>query len=689
MNDKKSKKNHLPVRLNILFFLVFVLFSVLILRLGIVQIVQGQEFEEQVERTINVSAPVEAPRGLMYDRFGNIIVDNQLLFTVTYTNRHTPQQEMLETARKLNEFVTLEPTRINDRDIREYWGIIFPEELEEKLTIEEAKEKEIEDSAVHLERLSRITEEELNSLTEDEEEMEVFALWREFNVGYNHLPHKILQDITYEEAARIMEHMDLLPGVDIIRDAERKYVFEDSLRGIIGNVGSIPRDELDFFLANGYERNAEVGLSYLESQYESVLRGRKGSLENFMDQRGNFLRNPEINHGSRGNDLILTFDMELQQRVETIIDEVVEDRISGFVGEPDAYVVVMEPHTGDILSLAGYRSDIGTFTSAFEMGSAIKGATVLAGYDTGVMPPGTTILDRTINLPGAQPISSHRTLGYLNDLGALEQSSNIYMIEVAMRIVGYVPGVSGTNWGNFYRGYDVMRGYYEQFGLGVPTGLDLPNEFKGINGGNHPQPGNLLFLTFGQFDTYTPLQLAQYVSTIANDGYRIAPRVVKEIREPGVSKEDLGPISQQMEPKVLNKIDVDEAYIDRLKEGFRLVTYGSRGTARAFFEDARYNVAGKTGTAQVTVNGRYANNQTFVAFAPYDNPEVAISVVVPGMDRDRGGVANTIARQVLDAYFDLKEKRPLYRDGFVDEVEDAEEEEESEEENGLEEESEE
>lgn len=657
MREKKQTKTHLPFRLNLLFFLVFILFSGLILRLGVVQIVQGEEYQEQLERTVNISVPVEAPRGLFYDRFGNVLVDNNRLFTVTFTNRRTPQREMIETARKLNEYITLVPARINERDLKEYWSILYPEEYEEKLTVEDAREKELTDSEAHLERLNRITEEELNWLTE--EEMEVFALWREFNVGFNNLPHKVKVDISYEEAAKIMENLEDLPGIDIISDSERRYIFDRSLRGVFGNVGSIPRDDIDFFLANGYERNEEVGRSYLEAQYESILRGRKGYLENAVDQSGNFLKNPEENIGSRGNDLVLTFDMELQKHVENIIEFWVDEFEANFIGDPDAYVVVMEPHTGDILSMAGYspNGDIGTFTRGFEMGSAIKGATVLAGFDTGVISPYESIFDRTLNLPGARPVSSWRTLGYVNHLSALEQSSNIYMIYIAMRMIGYIPGVSGTNWGNFYRGYDILRSYYAQFGLGVETGIDLPNEMTGINGGNSREPGQLLFLSFGQFDTYTPMQLAQYVSTIANDGYRIAPRVVKEIREPGSERDELGQVIQQKNPKVLNKLDVSDNHLQEVQRGFWMVTNGNRGTAREFFRNKPYEAAGKTGTAQVFVNGKEANNQTFVAYAPFDNPEVAISVVVPGISKHQSGVANRISRDVLDAYFMLKEKR--------------------------------
>ncbi|QKS70908.1 penicillin-binding protein 2 [Paenalkalicoccus suaedae] len=660
MSEKKTYKPQVSVRLNLLFFGVFILFSALILRLGVVQIVQGEEFSEQLDREINVTERIEAPRGLMYDRFGNLLVDNELQFTVTYTNRNTPQDEMIETANRLSQFVTFDTDDIEgrfDRDRREYWALLNEEEYLEKLSIEEAESQGLSDSEAHLERLNAITDEELNSFTDDE--LEVFLIWREFNSGYNNSAHKVQRGISYDSAAQIMENIDQMPGVDIIRDSVRSYTYGDTLSSIFGRVGSISRDDLQARLAEGYERNEEVGQSYLEAQYESVLRGRDGRLENFTDQDGNRLRNPEERQGSRGNDLVLSFDMELQQRLSNIVDSEVSRSSGRFVGEPDAYVVMMEPDTGEVLAMSGYNSDLGTFTQGYVVGSSMKGATVLAGFDTGVLAPGNTVFDRPVNFPGSNPIRSVSNLGYVDDIAALERSSNIYMIEVAMRLVNYVPGVSGTNWGNFSRGFDILRSYYQQFGLGVETGIDLPGEFTGVNGGNTNLPGQMLFLTFGQFDTYTPMQLAQYVATIANNGTRIAPKVVKEIREPGENKEELGPIAVQNEPKLLNTIDVNQTYFDRVQRGFYQVIHGSRGTARAFFNGRDYDPAGKTGTAQVSVNGQEANNQTFVGYAPFNNPEVAISVVVPGVrdNQDSSGIANRIAEASLDAYFELQDER--------------------------------
>ncbi|WP_416149362.1 penicillin-binding transpeptidase domain-containing protein [Salipaludibacillus sp. HK11] len=678
MSEKKHQKPHLPVRLNILFFLVFLLFSALILRLGVVQIVQGESFQEELERTVNISQPVEAPRGMIYDRYGNTLVGNELLFTVTFTNRRTSSAEMVETARKLNEFITmpLEIEEVRERFVAErkdFWTILNEEEYQEKLTVEEASERDLSDSEAHAERMELITDEELDQLTD--EELEVFLIWREFIRGYNNLPHKVLRGVEYVEAAQIMEHMDNLPGIDIIRDSTRVYQYNDTLRSIFGSVGSIPREELDSFLSKGYERNEEVGQSYLEAQYESVLRGRKGERDNFVDPDGNLLSNPDEKQGSRGNDLVLTLDMELQQHVEEVIKTEVNSSAARFIGDKNAYVVIMDPNTGDILSMSNNTendnsSDLDTFQKAYEVGSSMKGATVLAGFDTGVMSPGQVIIDRPLSFQGSRDISSVSNLGPVDDLSALERSSNVYMVEVAMRLIGYNYGMGGKL-PNASSGYDILRSYYSQFGLGVHTGIDLPNEFKGINGGDITE--NYLFLSFGQFDTYTPMQLAQYVSTIANDGYRIAPKVVKEIREPNMPKDEIGGLSQQIEPKILNYLDVDDNHMSRVQQGFRRVIRGNQGTANSYFQGRDYDPAGKTGTAQVTVDGQYANNQTFVGYAPYDNPEVAISVVVPGTaDIDSSGVAMRIAEGSLDAYFELKESRigpEMPEDGVdIDEV---------------------
>ena len=252
----------------------------------------------------------------------------------------------------------------------------------------------------------------------------------------------------------------------------------------------------------------------------------------------------------------------------------------------------------------------------------------------------------------------------MTDLMAIERSSNVYMFKIAMKIAGaeyqYNRGLYVSP-----ESFATMRNSFAQFGLGVKTGIDLPNEATGYMGGTSPG-AKLLDLAIGQFDTYTPLQLAQYISTIANDGYRMEPHVVKEIREATRDGESLGPIETIIEPKILNRINNSQEEIEQVQKGMRNVYVGSSGSARAQFSDAPYTAAGKTGTAEVyfyekdhEMNGQYAINIAHVGYAPFDNPEIAYAVVIPYVTTDPKNVPkanNEIARAAADKYFKLKNK---------------------------------
>ncbi|SFE29798.1 peptidoglycan D,D-transpeptidase FtsI family protein [Alteribacillus iranensis] len=659
MSQSKNGKNHIPFRLNVLFFAIFLLFSTLILRLGYIQIVQGDDFERDLEQTASEVTRVDAPRGLMYDRNGELLVDNKLTLSLTYTNkRDVSEEERVDIASKLATIIEVdkdELEKIPERNKKDFWLTTHPEEAKELITEADEEQAEDEDELYDL-QLARITDEHLRDLND---ELKTVYIWGEMISGYYNAPQRIKKGLTREEAHTISERLDKMPGVDILRDADRQYLYEDAFPRFFGQTGAIPRENLQEYLAKGYNRSDEVGTSFLEEYYESTLRGKKAEISSEEENTG------EETNGSRGNDLVLTIDIDLQQDVESIIDQVVGGNTGSFINDPEAYAVVIEPDTGDILAVSGYSDHLGTVSSSFEMGSTVKAATVLVGLETGVVTPGTYIYDAPINLPYTPEISSVVNLGNVNYLTALERSSNVYMAHIAMRLAGYHYGSSQTwNTEKYHEAYEIMRYYYSQFGLGVKTGVDLPSESTGINGGK-ANPGNLLYLSFGQFDTYTPMQLAQYIATIANDGYRMQPRLVKEIHEPNTNKDAMGPVKKQFMPNVLNRIEIDPQYIDMVQQGLWRVTNGSRGTARSYFADTEYTSAGKTGTAQIKIRQESTNhlidgnNQAFVGYAPYENPEVAVAVIVPGVYKSgQSGMANTIAKRALDAYFDLKEKRP-------------------------------
>ncbi|WP_449536987.1 peptidoglycan D,D-transpeptidase FtsI family protein [Ferdinandcohnia sp. Marseille-Q9671] len=675
----KKKKSHVPFRLNMLFFAVFLLFSALVLRLGVVQIVHGEKFQKEVEKTENEVVNLPVPRGKIYDAKGNVIVDNQALNAITYTRaRGTKQEEVLVVAEELAKIIEMKTDKVTERDLKDFWMLKYPKEAEKLVTKKELKKMEdgdLSSTDIYKLQIDRITEKDLKVITE--EELEVAAIFREMTKGYALVPQIVKnENVTPEEYAIVSENLENLPGVNTTTDWIRDYRYDHTLKSILGRISDtdegLPGDKLDYYLSRGYNRNDRVGLSYLEAQYESVLHGQKAKVENVI--KGNAVQETiVISEGQRGSDLVLTIDMELQQAVEQILEEQIKahKQMGGTQYLDRAFVVMMNPKTGELLSMAGKvyaRGEdgnmgfqdyaLGTMNAAYEMGSAVKGATMLTGYDTGVLGIGSRYYDSPMKIGSQGSLKgSWKNLGDTNDLKALEMSSNVYMFKTFLDLAG----------GNYAYGqpisidtdaFRVARNYFSQFGLGVKTGIDLPGEATGYPG-TQLTPGLLMDLSIGQYDTYTTLQLAQYVSTIANGGYRMQPKIVRQIHQPTMEENELGPIQVPFEPTVMNKVDIDQKYFDRVQQGFRLVFQGSGGTARSVFSGKPYNAAGKTGSAQSFINGIEAVNSTLVGYAPFDNPEVAFAVVIPYAyyGNTSHNMNLKVGEAILDKYFELKEKR--------------------------------
>ncbi len=689
VNKKKKKKTHVPFRLNVLFFLVFVLFSVLILRLGVVQIVYGDEYRREVERTEEVTVNNSVPRGKMYDRNFKLMVDNQPLDAITYTRQQgTKTTDMLETAQKLAKLIEKETKKVTERDKKDFWILMHPELAEKKVTEKEKKQVEegmLEDKDLYQLQIDRITKQEYDSLSKDE--LEVLAIYREFTSGYALTPQIVKnKEVTKEEFARVSENLDSLPGVNITTDWDRSYAYDETLKSVLGKVSSseegLPSESLDYYLARDYSRNDRVGKSYIEMQYEDVLQGQKAKIRNITDKAGNIVDSEVISAGQRGKDLVLTIDMDLQLATEKMIKNqlLAKKRMGSTKFLDRAFVVLLDPKTGEILTMAGkqYARDsetgkyeiedfaLGNIVSSYTMGSVVKGATVLTGYQEGAIQPGTVFYDTTLRIKGTPPKGSYKDFGNINDLNALKVSSNVYMFRTAIAIGGgnYVPNQSlRIN----EEAFPTIRNSFAQFGLGVRTGIDLPNEMAGFKG-TETNSGKLLDLVIGQYDTYTPMQLAQYVSTIANGGNRMQPHIVKEIRDPVDDNEKLGPVVQENAPTVLNRLNMKDEWIERVQSGFEKVAMEPGGTAYSAFASKPYTVAAKTGTAEAFYDGpdraNYSEpqptmNSTLVGYAPADNPEVAFAIVVPWAYQ-RGSSHNMnkeIGAAVLDEYFELKEKR--------------------------------
>ncbi|AZB44401.1 penicillin-binding protein 2 [Bacillus sp. FJAT-42376] len=688
-SENRALKKTRHLRMNILFLAVFLVFVLVIVRLGIVQIVRGEEYTKEVSRSeTNVSA-YPAPRGKMYDRYGRVVVDNIGVPAITYTvDKKTKPEDKIRAVKELSKLIQVESEAIkkikeqeSGRDLRDYWLSAHPKKAKKLLS---KKDLKLDGKAQYQLQVKNIPQTEIEKMKMDPQQLSMAVLFKRFSSGYQYEPQIIKAQmpskdgktgpdvmLTQDEMARVSENLDKLPGINIITDWDRHYPYGDLLGPLLGKVTSsaegIPKERMDYFQTRGYSRNDRVGKGYIEMQYEQYLNAAKSKIQYTTDKDGH-VSEEVISAGSRGYDLKLTFDMELQKEIDKIIEEEIIKgrRGSGNRLVSSAFAVVMDPNSGDVLSMSGKQFNFkesskpldfsyGAFTGQYEMGSVVKGATVLTAYQHG-MSTYKSYYDAPMTFKNTATKSSagDRSLGWVNDIEALKKSSNIYMFKAVIEnIAGFSYVENGPFKGSF-KDIETLRNGYYQFGLGMETGIDLPNESHGYRT-DPERVGQLMDFSIGQLDTYTPLQLAQYVSVIANGGYRIQPRVVKSVHDP-ISENGIGPYHLNKEPKILNRINNSEAEIKQVQRGFKAVTQ-TGGTAAGKFPGL--DVSGKTGTAQTTY--RYPDskltektyNINFVGYYPSEKPEIAFSVVVPYAKAD---INKAIASRVVKAYVDLQKK---------------------------------
>jgi cell division protein FtsI/penicillin-binding protein 2 len=682
---KIRQRKHIAFRMNFLFFSIFILFSLLILRLGFLQIVKGEDYTRVLARTEEIPVNTSVPRGRLFDRMGHVLVDNEPKNAITYTKTtSTSSKDMLEIAQKLAGLIEQDTKRITIGDKKDFWILTHSAEALKKVSKEEqmAFEKDSSLSRIEVQRKingltrERVTDEEINSFSDDE--LEVLAIYREMMSGYAYSPQIVKsEDVTEKEFATVSERLGELPGVDTTTDWERVRRSDNTILGSTTSpIEGIPKSRQNYFLARDYSRNDRVGRSYIEQYYEELLKGQKTIVKNIKDRSGRVVETKTIKEGEPGKDLILTIDSELQEALEKIVsDKLMEVKRGPNAGELDrAFLVMMNPNNGEVLSLVGkqivtnpetgkleiWDYTFGTFTALHEAGSTVKMATLLTGYQENAVRIGDVKIDEPIKIGGItkRSLFNQSSRVAVNDIQAIGRSSNVYMFKIAMSLANanyrYGESLSIDK-----KAFDTFRQSFASFGLGTKTGIDLPGESGGLIG-DSKLTGILLDLSIGQYDTYTTLQLAQYVSTIANGGYRIAPKVLKEIREPSKDGKILGPLIQETDVKVLNRIQNRDAEINQVKRGMHYVYYGDKGTAKNIFTGKDYDGAGKTGTAQASSSGRMTINLSHVGFAPYENPEIAYAVVIPNIStnaRSYPYAQNEIVQQAVDEYFKLKAKR--------------------------------
>ncbi len=422
---KIRQRKHIAFRMNFLFFSIFVLFSLLIFRLGYLQIVKGEDYSRELEKIEEIPINTSVPRGRIFDRTGRVLVDNNPKNAITYTKMtSTSSKEMLDIAQKLANLIEQDTKRITIGDKKDFWILNNSEAAAKKVSEEEQKAlgKDSPLSRTELQReinritRERITDDEINSFTD--EELEVLAIYREMMSGYAYSPQIVKSgNVTEAEFATISERLGELPGVDTTTDWERVRKSDNTILGTTTSpIEGIPKSRENYLLARDYSRNDRVGKSYIEQYYEDLLKGQKTIVKNFKDRSGRVVETKTIRQGEPGKDLILTIDSELQQTLENIVSEkLLELKRGPNTGELDrAFLVMMNPNNGEVLSLVGkqvvtnpetgkleiWDYAYGTFTSLHEAGSTVKMATLLTGYQENVVRVGETKIDEPIRIGG-------------------------------------------------------------------------------------------------------------------------------------------------------------------------------------------------------------------------------------------------------------------------------------------------
>ncbi|WP_232695605.1 penicillin-binding transpeptidase domain-containing protein [Brevibacillus daliensis] len=486
------------------------------------------------------------------------------------------------------------------------------------------------------------------------------------------IPRRIKENATEVEVARVNERLGELPGIDVIVEPVRQIKKDVDGKAfathILGYINPIESYEVEELLSQGYSQTDRIGKEGLEKSYEKELRGNDGVMEVQVNQSSETVVKKETRRAEPGNDLILSLDWRFQSKVEEILKTRMEEmkRSSKSREVETASVVVMNPNTGEVLALANYpdydlnlRYNRKEFNEKYEKeimpaennlatrglyppGSTVKPVSVMLGLQEKLITPQTTINDPGYFWFGNVKKRNWRSGGHgiVNVRRALGVSNNTYMYNIGWRLKEREQAA-----GNGYReSFNVIEFYNQQFGLGVKTGIDLPGEKSGLKP-TADEMGRIADAMIGQYENFTPIQLAQYTSVIANGGYRIKPHLVKEIRKGSEDPLKPGEVLSIIKPTVLNKISIDPSYIKLVQEGMLQVTRGE-GTARVSMAGLPYNVAAKTGTAQTGVG---ADNSLIVGYAPYEKPEMVFVVVVPKANHG----SDYIARDILDAYHEM------------------------------------
>ncbi|MHC3377101.1 peptidoglycan D,D-transpeptidase FtsI family protein [Ligilactobacillus equi] len=673
---QNPNRSHIPFRLNFLFLIVFLLFAALIGQLAYLQILHGAMFENEVTSATTETETQNVQRGQIYDATGRVLVSNKSSRAIVYTKpTHVTSEQLYAIATDLTKYITVDTDDLSESYKVDYYLVKHEKQVNKHIP----RAASLKASDLYRAQSKYIRE---ANLVDDlsPKQREVALLYGKMNGAYS-LSSVYLKTsgVTSKEMALVGEHQSEMAGISVGTSWKRNYPNGKAVQSVIGTVTSeksgLPDNSLNQLLAQGYARNDSVGSTYIESKYENVLKGTKKTIM-AETRNGELLKKTTQYGGKKGDDIVLTINSKFQKEVQDIVETQVKNNLGGNPYMNGGYAVVMNPYNGNILALAGATHNIkkgtvtedalGTINKSFVMGSVVKGAMVMGGLTSGVITPNnSSLVDSPIKIAGTPAKSS-----WFNKSGsatmpltasqALAVSSNVYMMKLAMLEAGfdYQPGTALTMSPKIFQ---KLRQNFKQFGLGIKTGIDIPGETSGYEGpGGKANIGKALDMSFGNYDAYTTIQLAQYVAMIANGGYRIQPHILQAIRESSKSGK-LGRTVYQHGTNVLGSYTASKDEWDVVKSGLYQVVHSSltyrTGGALA---DIKPEVSAKTGTAQTFYGQNETTTLSAISYAPSENPQVVVVVAYPGISAESSGINTTTVKQIYEAYWkDVQDTKNL------------------------------
>ncbi len=652
-----------------LLLIMTVVLGIFSVRLFQIQIVQGEEYAKLVTAGYRTSVSVAASRGEIVDRNQVPLVSNRTSYAVIFDYNYFPHGSSEEKRREQNDCLLALTELLTAQE--EQWNDSLPITPTEPYAFEEGRSGGVTRLKTFLRMASYATAEQcLNQMVEKyyladytKQEQRVLAgiHYEMETAGFSEkVTYTFAGDVSDTTMYRILEQGSQFPGVDVTTVPMREYVGGTTACHIIGTVGPIYAEEYASLKDKGYSYNDILGKSGIEAAAEEYLRGTSGTRVLIKNASGVVISEEETVAPEPGQTVVLSLDAVVQQKAQNALAATIADLRANAKEEKgkdvkSGSVVLLDVSDGGVLTCASWPDyDLATYTlnynellqdpenplfnralnGSFPCGSVFKPGVALAAITDGFVDA-----DEIINCthtyeyyaPSYTPkcMSRHNRLSVIT---AIEKSCNYFFYDVGRRM-----GSSMFNYLSLY-GFGQKTGVE----IGESSGVQQTPESLRANGGTWVA-GDYLQLAIGQRGAYTPIQLAAYAMMIANNGVRYKTHFIKSVRSYDNSAETV--IAAEVAAKVTWSSDA----ISQVRKG--MLAVGKTGTAKNAFANAPYAVACKTGTAQTGVAGA-SDHGTFIAYAPADKPEVAISVV---LENGNSASAAAVAREVLDAYFAGKE----------------------------------